>query len=239
MITIVVPTYNERKNMQTLLPKLLHYVTSDQSPHDGCRILVVDDSSPDGTADVVRFHQRRFPHRILLLERAKKDGLAGAYREGFALALKDSTENDCVVQMDADGSHNPDDVPRLVDALYEHKKGLVIGSRYIKGGGVQNWPKHREFLSRGGSFYARMILGLPVKDVTGGFRAWRVSALKATEFLSTNTQGYSFQIEMLHRAYQAGVPLLEVPIVFKEREEGVSKMSGNIVREAILAPWKM
>lgn len=219
---VVTPTYNERENIDTLVGRLL-------SLDAQVSLLVVDDASPDGTGARVAALARENP-RVVLLSRSAKAGLASAYLEGFRRAL--AAGADRIVQMDADLSHNPDDVPRLLAA----EADLVLGSRYVAGGGVRNWPLYRQVLSRGGSAYARTLLGLAVRDLTGGFKAWRAEALRAVLDGRVASNGYVFQAETTLRAARLGLRILEVPIVFTEREGGVSKMSGAI---AIEAAWKV
>ncbi len=219
---VVTPTFNERENIDALVGRLL-------SLDAQVSLVVVDDASPDGTGARVAELARENP-RVVLLSRGGKAGLASAYREGFRLALASGAER--VVQMDADLSHNPDDVPRLLAADAD----LVLGSRYVPGGGVRNWPLYRQVLSRGGSAYARTLLGLAVRDLTGGFKAWRAEALRAVLEGPVASNGYVFQAETTLRAARLGLRILEVPIVFTEREGGVSKMSGAI---AIEAAWKV
>lgn len=219
---VVTPTYNERENIDTLVGRLL-------SLDAQVSLVVVDDASPDGTGARVAELARENP-RVVLLSRSGKAGLASAYLQGFRRALAAGAER--IVQMDADLSHNPDDVPRLLAADAD----LVLGSRYVAGGGVRNWPLYRQVLSRGGSAYARTLLGLAVRDLTGGFKAWRAEALRAVLDGPVASNGYVFQAETTLRAARLGLRILEVPIVFTEREGGVSKMSGAI---AIEAAWKV
>jgi len=220
--TVVVPTYDERENVEVLLPALLGL-------RPRVSVLVVDDGSPDGTGDAVEAVAAREP-RVGLLRRAGKLGLGTAYVEGFARALAEGADR--VVQMDADFSHDPRDVPRLLAALGH--ADLVIGSRYCRGGGTRNWGLGRRLVSRGGSFYARLLLGLPVQDVTGGFKAWRAELLRKVLRDRVRSEGYGFQIEMTLRAHRRGARIREVPIVFEDRRVGQSKMSGAIFREAVL-----
>lgn len=219
---VVTPTFNERENIDALVGRLL-------SLDAQVSLVVVDDASPDGTGARVAELARENP-RVVLLSRSGKAGLASAYLEGFRLALAAGAER--IVQMDADLSHNPDDVPRLLAADAD----LVLGSRYVPGGGVRNWPLYRQVLSRGGSAYARTLLGLAVRDLTGGFKAWRAEALRAVLEGPVASNGYVFQAETTLRAARLGLRILEVPIIFTEREGGVSKMSGAI---AIEAAWKV
>ena len=221
-LLVVIPTYNEREN----LPLILHRV---HAAVPAAHVLVVDDASPDGTGEVADELAQR-DGRIHVLHRAGKNGLGAAYLAGFRWAL--DREYRVVVQMDADGSHPPESLPAMLDALAD--ADLVIGSRYVPGGLVVNWPKHRELLSRGGNFYSRMSLGVHVRDITAGFRAFRRHVLMELELDQVDSQGYCFQIDMAWRSIQAGFRVREVPITFTERERGYSKMSGSIVREALL-----
>ena len=219
---VVTPTYNERTNIDGLLDRLLGL-------RPELAVVVVDDGSPDGTG--ARVAERAIAEtRLHLLTRPSKDGLATAYLLGFRHALAAGAER--VVQMDADLSHDPDDVSRLLASGAD----LVLGSRYVPGGGVRNWPVHRQLLSRGGSAYARLLLGLPQRDLTGGFKAWRAPALRAVLERPVASNGYVFQAETTLRAARLGFRIEEVPIVFTEREGGVSKMSGAIAVEAV---WRV
>ena len=210
---VVTPTYNERDNIVTLVERLAR--------HD-IQVLVVDDGSPDGTAELARKAGAQ------VLEREGKLGLASAYVTGFQRALELGAER--VVQMDADLSHDPDDVPRLLDADAD----LALGSRYVDGGGTKNWPLSRRLLSRGGSLYSRLVLGLPQRDLTGGFKCWDAELLRRVLRTPVRSQGYAFQVEMTLRATRAGARIVEVPILFTERVEGASKMSRDIAIEAAL-----
>src|ERR671916_1756118 len=194
-------------------------------------ILVVDDASPDGTGRIADRLAAEVAE-VRVLHRAVKDGLGRAYLAGFAAALEGGA--DLVLQMDCDFSHDPADLPRLVAAA--DAADLVLGSRYVPGGGVENWALRRRIQSRGGCAYARLILGVPVRDLTGGFKCWRRGALEALDFDGVNAHGYGFQIEMTYRAIQAGLSVTEVPIVFRERREGQSKMTARITLEAV---WKV
>lgn len=219
-VRVVIPTYNERET-------ILHVIAAIRL--QGYGILIVDDGSPDGTADLVG-EVRRDDVAVELLQRTSKDGLGRAYAAGFAQAL--AHQPDVIVQMDADLSHNPSDIPRLVKAV-EAGADVAIGSRYVPGGGTPDWPVHRRLISRGGNIYARLMLGLSVHDATAGFRAFRASSLGSLPFASAQSSGYAFQIEMALRAVEAGMQVIEVPIEFRDRELGVSKMTSDIVSEAM------
>ncbi|SVA14913.1 uncharacterized protein METZ01_LOCUS67767 [marine metagenome] len=197
-------------------------------------MLIVDDSSPDGTANKVKELQADYPN-LHLEERPAKDGLGTAYIYGFKWAIE--REYDRIVQMDADLSHNPNDVPHLVNLLDEHD--LIVGSRYVEGVSVVNWPIRRLMLSYGANLYSRVITGMPIKDSTGGFKAWRREVLEELDLNAVRSQGYSFQIEMNFRTWCKGFRIKEVPIIFVDRTIGESKMSKNIVYEAIFMVWRL
>ncbi len=222
-ILVIIPTYNERENLPLIVPAVLAAAPVD--------VLVADDNSPDGTGEIADALAADEP-RVRVLHRAGKEGLGAAYLAGFDWALAHSY--DVVVEMDADGSHRPQDLPRLLEALQD--ADLVLGSRWVPGGSVVNWPKSREALSRGGNTYARRMLQIPLHDATGGFRAFRASALRAIDLATVDSQGYIFQVEMATRAVQRGLRVVEVPITFVEREHGTSKMNRGIVGEAM---WRV
>jgi dolichol-phosphate mannosyltransferase len=219
---VVIPTFNERENLRDVIDHVLGTVPA-------AHILVVDDNSPDGTG-VLADQLSRAEARLRVLHRPVKDGLGSAYVAAFAWALDEGYER--IVQLDADGSHRPEHLPGMLRRL--GTADLVIGSRWVPGGGTVGWPKWRQRLSRGGSAYARRMLALPVRDVTGGYRAFRASALRSIHLESVHSHGYCFQIDVLARAHEAGLRIAEVPIVFEERHHGVSKMSPAIVAEAML-----
>lgn len=219
---VVVPTYNERENIAEIIARVLR-----SAP--GVDVLVVDDNSPDGTGAMASALASGHD-RINVLHRAGKEGLGAAYRAGFAWGLERGYER--LVEMDADGSHQPEQLERLLSALDD--ADVVLGSRWVRGGSVVNWPLKRMLLSQGGSLYARIALGLPVRDITGGFRAFTADALREIGYQDVLSQGYCFQIDMLWKAYSAGLRISEVPITFVERVHGESKMSSGIVKEAIL-----
>ncbi len=226
MDLIVIPTYQEARTVTGLLHRIL-----EDPALDTFHVLVVDDASPDGTAAVVRASPS-YGERVLLLERGGKDGLGAAYRAGFAWA--EQRGYSVVVQMDADGSHPPESVADLVVALED--ADVAIGSRYVPGGRTVNWPWHRKLISRAGNAYVRLLLGLPVRDCTAGFRAYRPGVLAAIAPDGTEASGYSFQIETTWRATTSGLRITEVPITFVERQEGDSKMSAAIAVEAL---WRV
>ena len=224
---VVMPTYNEAENIQAMLSKLL--VTGS-----GFDVLIVDDNSPDGTGklvDELSLHEPRVRH----LHREKKQGLGPAYIAGFSWGVDHGYRK--IVQMDADFSHDPKDVPRLLEHL--ERNDVVVGSRYMKGGSTGGWGWVRKFISEGGNLYARLCLGLPYRDLTGGFNAWSVEILNKIDFPSVSAKGYAFQVELKYRALCAGGRMEEVPIHFENRIVGKSKMSGSIVSEAALRVLKL
>jgi dolichol-phosphate mannosyltransferase len=221
-VLVVIPTYNEADNIRLITERLRRAVPSVD-------ILVADDNSPDGTGAIADDISAADDH-VFVLHRPGKEGLGAAYVAGFAWAKNKGY--DAVVEMDADGSHAPEELPKLLDALRE--ADAVLGTRYIPGGSVHNWPLHRLLLSRGGNIYIRMALGMPFKDATGGYRAYRMAVLDAIDVATVASTGYSFQVELAWRTYRQGFRMAEVPITFTEREHGVSKMSGNIFKEQLL-----
>lgn len=223
-VVVIIPTYNEKENLPVIVGRLRAAVP-------GVDVLIADDNSPDGTGQIAD-ELAADDSRISVMHRAGKQGLGAAYLAGFAWAIDKGY--DAVVEMDADGSHQPEQLPRLLKALED--ADLVLGSRWVPGGAVENWPKSREFLSRGGSAYTRIALGIDVHDATGGYRAFRTSALQALDLQSVQSQGYCFQIDLAWRALRAGLSIREVPITFVEREVGQSKMSNKIVAEAL---WRV
>lgn len=224
---VVVPTYNERENLEELIPRVLEQ-------HPGIEILVVDDGSPDGTGEYADSVAAANP-RVHVLHRPGKMGLGSAYVQGFQRAL--STDADLVLQMDADFSHNPDVIPDLIDAADDHD--VAIGSRYITGANVVNWPLQRLFLSYFANVYTHIITGLPLRDSTGGFKCFKRRVLEAIELDTIRSDGYSFQIEVNFRCWRKGFRLVEIPIVFVDRHSGTSKMSRRIVWEAMWLVWRL
>ena len=221
---MIVPTYNEAENIRPLTAAVLAALPD-------ATILVVDDSSPDGTGDIAD-ELAAADTRIRVRHRAVKQGLGRAYLDGFSVALTGGA--DIVVQMDADFSHDPATLPSLVDPIRSGEADLVIGSRYTRGGGVVDWGIGRRLISRGGSLFARIVLGLSPSDLTGGFKAWRGPTLAAVPFDGIHAGGYVFQIEMTFRASRAGARIREVPITFQDRRVGQSKMSRRIIVEAFV-----
>jgi dolichol-phosphate mannosyltransferase len=220
---VCLPTYNERENIEPMLRAL-----GDK----GVRVLVIDDSSPDGTGEIADRLAAELDY-VDVLHRRGKDGLGPAYLAGFQRALADGAE--LVLEMDCDFSHDPNDVPRLVAAV-EEGADLALGSRYVRGGSVRNWGAVRRLVSSGGSLYARLLLGLDVRDLTGGFKCYRRRVLERIDLSAIDSKGYAFQIETTYRTLRAGFRVVEIPITFVDREVGGSKMSRAIVAEAI---WKV
>jgi dolichol-phosphate mannosyltransferase len=225
---IVVPTYNERDNVEAFAPQLL-------AAAPGVQVLFVDDASPDGTGAILDQMAAADP-RLHVMHRAGKLGLGTAYRDGFTWGIARGFE--LLLEVDADGSHDPRHLPEML-ALARNGADVVVGSRYVDGGGTVNWGIGRKLLSRGGSLYARTVLGVKVRDLTAGFMCWRRSALEAIDLATISSSGYSFQIEMKYRALQRGLRLVETPIVFVDRRVGQSKMSRAIFLEGLVKVWKL
>jgi dolichol-phosphate mannosyltransferase len=226
---IIVPTYNERENLPRMADHLLHLST----PVD---MLVVDDNSPDGTGQLADELAAKHP-TIHVLHRPQKCGLGRAYIDGFKWALERDYE--FIFEMDGDFSHNPDDIPSFLEAARGQNADLVLGSRYSNGIRVVNWPLKRLMLSRSAGIYVRLITGMPFTDPTGGYKCFRRRALQAINLDEVHSNGYSFQIEMTHRLWRRGMKVVEVPIVFTDRLLGQSKMSKQIVREALIMVWRL
>jgi len=225
---VVIPTYNERENLPLVCESVLLHTAGN------AHILVVDDNSPDGTGQLADALARQH-HQIHVLHRQKKEGLGRAYVAGFKHALQMGYP--LIAQMDADLSHDPKDLPRLVETAAS--ADLVIGSRYVLGGDVSNWSRERYWLSFFANQYVRMITGIAVHDATGGYRCWRREVLEAIGLDTIRSNGYAFQIEMAYRAYRLGFHIQEIPIVFTERRAGKSKLSKRVIWEAIWLPWKL
>src|SRR5919202_4844947 len=223
--TVCLPTYNERENLEPMVRALGEVLGPDD------HVLVVDDNSPDGTGAIADRLAVELP-RVGVLHRARKEGLGPAYLAGFRRALDDGAQ--LVLEMDCDFSHRPADVPRLIEAAAS--ADLVLGSRHAPGGSVGNWGLGRRFVSRGGSLYAQILLGVRIRDLTGGFKCYRRAVLEAIDLDAIHTRGYAFQIETTYRALRAGFRVVEVPIAFVDREAGGSKMSRSIVVEAV---WRV
>lgn len=226
---VIIPTYNEKENIERIILKVL-------SLAGGYHVLIVDDGSPDGTASIVRKLMNTYPEQLHMIERTGKLGLGTAYIAGFKWALRRDYEY--IFEMDADFSHNPDDLLRLHQACVAGAD-VAVGSRYVRGGKLVNWPWDRKFISRGGAFYTKMITWMPVNDPTAGFVCYRRDVLKTIPLAEVQFIGYAFQIEMKYRAWKAGFRLKEVPITFEDRKEGTSKMTSGIIHEAMFGVWKM
>jgi dolichol-phosphate mannosyltransferase len=222
---VILPTYDEAENLERIVGAVLEQLSPSGT------VLVVDDNSPDGTGEIAD-RLAGSDGSVRVLHRARKEGLGPAYLAGFHLALDAGAER--IVEMDADFSHDPAYLPRLIGAA--ENADLVIGSRYVPGGGVTEWGQMRRFISRGGSAYARMVLDLPIRDLTGGFKCFRREVLEAIDLDTIEARGYAFQVETTYRAIRAGFRVVEIPIVFKDRRDGTSKMRGAIVAEAI---WRV
>ncbi len=225
---ICIPTYNERE----VLPSIVEAV---RAAVPDATLMIVDDNSPDGTGAIADGLAAKDP-AVRVLHRAGKEGLGAAYLHAFRLALDEGWER--IVQMDADFSHDPKDVPRLLAALADGAD-LAVGSRYVRGGGTQNWGLGRRLISRGGGTYARVALGTSVHDLTAGFKAWKAETLRGIDLPSVDAKGYGFQIEMTYRTLQNGFKVVEVPILFVDRRVGASKMSGSIFFEALTLVWRL
>lgn len=226
---VIIPTYNERENLPSIVRRM----------HEACpgvHILVVDDGSPDGTGELADELALADPDRVHVMHRTSKDGLGAAYLAGFAWGL--GRQYSVLVEMDADGSHAPEQLHRLLDAL-DRGADVAIGSRYVPGGEVRNWPRRREMLSKTANWYARLLLGVDVHDITAGYRAYRREVLEKIDLSAVDSKGYGFQVDLTWRSINNGFSVAEVPITFAEREYGESKMDGSTIREAIVkvAQW--
>jgi dolichol-phosphate mannosyltransferase len=221
-VLVIIPTYQERENIELIVERVLSTVPTVE-------VLIVDDGSPDGTGKAADAMADEDP-RVHVLHRTEKAGLGAAYIAGFDWALDAGYA--VLVEMDADGSHAPEQLPRLLAAL--DRADLVLGSRWVPGGAAVNWPRRRELLSRGGSLYSRMALGIPLRDATGGYRVFRREVLEGIDYAAVASEGYCFQVDLARRSIEAGYRVVEVPITFVERVRGESKMSGAIVREALV-----
>lgn len=226
---VIIPTYNEKENIEKIIRKVL-------SLAGDFHILIVDDGSPDGTADIVRGLQTEFSGRLHLVCRAGKQGLGTAYIFGFKWALERNYQY--IFEMDADFSHNPDDLLRLYDAC-RSGADVAVGSRYVRGGKLVNWPLQRKLISKGGALYTKLITWMPVEDPTAGFVCYHHEVLRKIPLDEVQFVGYAFQVEMKYRSWKLGFKIKEVPITFVDRTEGVSKMSSGIVKEAMFGVWKM
>jgi len=229
---IVIPTYNEFENIETMIRSVFDHIPGHMDVH----ILVVDDNSPDGTAAIVeKLIQQNFSQTLFLMVRTGKLGMGTAYKQGFQWGL--SRDYDLFIEMDADLSHHPAYLPDMIDHTRRHD--VIIGSRYVTGGGVKGWGGLRKIISKGGSLYARVILGLPIRDLTGGFNLWKRNVLEKINMRSVRSEGYAFQIELKYKAFLNGFSIGEHPIIFEDRRAGKSKMSKGIVTEAMLRVLQM
>ncbi len=230
---VIIPTYNEKENIEKIIRKVFLL------PHD-FHILIVDDGSPDGTGSIVKNLQQQFPKKLFLMERSGKQGLGTAYIAGFRWSIE--KKYDYIFEMDADFSHNPNDLVRLRHACAHEGADVAVGSRYVKGGKVVNWPLNRVLLSYYASVYVRLITGMNIKDATAGFKCYKRKVLETIALDRIRFVGYAFQIEMKFTAWKHGFKIKEVPITFADRTEGTSKMSGGIIKEAALGvvelKWK-
>lgn len=224
-VLVVVPTYNERQNLPLITERV-------RKALPGAHLLIADDNSPDGTGELADSLAAADDH-VHVLHRPGKEGLGAAYIAAFRWGMAEGF--DVLVEMDADGSHQPEELPRLLDALAEGAD-LVIGSRWVPGGKIVNWPAHRQFLSRGANVYTRLMLGLPVRDATAGFRVYRAAALEKIGLANVESQGYCFQVDLTLRTTRHGLRVTEVPITFVERAHGASKMSRKVISEAL---WRV
>lgn len=224
---VVVPTYNERENLEPLVRQILE--------HEGCTVMIVDDQSPDGTGALADNLAREYPGRMDVVHRSGKRGLGRSYVEGFRLAL--DRDVDLICQMDADFSHDPKYLPSLIAAAEDYE--VVVGSRYLNGISVVNWPLHRLILSTFANRYIRAVTGLAIRDCTGGFRCWRREALGRIPLDRIASDGYSFMVEMLFEAARQQCRIGEVPIVFVERRMGASKLSSGVLAESVIMPWRL
>jgi len=244
---VVIPTYDEKDNVKKMADAVLSTLNSQPSTlNSQLELLFVDDNSPDGTGDVIEEMMKTEP-RIHCLHRMKKEGLGRAYVAGFEKAIELGA--DYIIQMDCDFSHDPNDIPRMVEAIStplqpstlnpQPSTDLVIGSRYVKGGDTPGWPFKRRLISRAGGIFIRVVTGMPLRDPTGGFKCWKVSTLKKIDFRTVGSKGYSFQLEMNHRTWKAGCTIKEIPIVFTDRVAGYSKITAGIATESIKIALKL
>ncbi|MBR0198498.1 MAG: polyprenol monophosphomannose synthase [Kiritimatiellae bacterium] len=224
---VVVPTYNERENAPLMAKAIL-----DDAPDD-LRVLFVDDNSPDGTAAAIEELIPKYFGKLFILKREKKEGLGRAYIAGFRRAIELGAQK--IVQMDCDFSHDPKDLPRLL----ESDADLTIGSRYVKGGDTPGWPFKRRLISRAGGIFIRVVTGMPIKDPTGGFKVWKREALEKIEFETVKSAGYSFQLEMNHRAWKNQLKIVELPIIFRDRTRGTSKINASIAFESLKIAFRL
>lgn len=227
---VIIPTFNERENIEAIISAVFNL-------NEGFDVLIIDDGSPDGTAEIVKSLQQKFPNSLFLQERKGKLGLGTAYIHGFKWALERGY--DYIFEMDADFSHNPNDLTRLYEACSQEGADVAIGSRYVRGGGTVNWPWDRILLSRGGSLYTRLITCIPVRDTTAGFVCYKKAVLESIDLDKISFLGYAFQIEMKFASWKLGYRIKEVPIVFEDRKLGASKMHKGIVKEGIIGVLRL
>ena len=227
---MIIPTYNEKENISGIVHAIIDL-------NEGFQVLVIDDGSPDGTAEIVKALQSQYPASLFLEERKGKLGLGTAYIHGFRWALNKGAAY--IFEMDADFSHNPADLQKLYLACHAGGADMAIGSRYVKGGGTVNWPRNRILLSKGGSLYTRLITWMPIQDTTAGFVCYTRNVLESINLKEIHFLGYAFQIEMKFAAWKLGFKIIEVPIIFQDRKYGVSKMHKGIVKEGILGVLKL
>jgi dolichol-phosphate mannosyltransferase len=229
-LLVIIPTYNEIENIQAIIREVFNSLSDEE-----CDILVVDDNSPDKTADAVMVLQEEYKDNLFLLLRQNKKGFASAYIDGYSWGIE--RNYDCFLEMDADFSHDPKYIKTMLENINNYD--FVIGSRNIRGGRIEGWPFWRHILSKGGSFYSRFILGCRIKDLTGGFNMWRKETIVGVELDKFISEGYSFLLEKKYRAYKKGYKYVEIPITFKDRAFGKSKMSKKIFFEALINVWKI
>jgi dolichol-phosphate mannosyltransferase len=226
---LILPTFNEAENIEAVVERAREVLAA--AAPEGFRVLVVDDGSPDGTGAIADRLAAANPGEVAVLHRDRREGLGPAYLAGFARALDGGAA--FVFEMDADGSHDPADLARLLAAVRDGDADLALGSRYVPGGGVTDWGPLRRLVSRGGSWYARRVLGLQIRDLTGGFKCFRATVLRAIDLPTVRSVGYAFQVELTYRAIRAGFRVVEIPITFRDRALGRSKMSWRIAAEAV------
>ncbi len=232
MISIILPTYNERDNLEILVKKILKVLNRENIKGS---IIIIDDNSPDGTGKIAQKLSIAYSNKIIYISRKSKQGLGSAYIVGFKKAL--SLGSKYIFEMDADLSHSPDDIPKFLKTI--KKYDLVLGSRYINNGKIKNWNLNRKLISKGGTIYAKTILNLPINDLTSGFKCFRRKVLEKIDLNNIQSDGYAFQIELTYKVAQYGFKIKEIPITFHERKRGISKFSKKIFIEAAIMVWKM
>jgi dolichol-phosphate mannosyltransferase len=232
MVSIILPTYNERDNLEILVKKILKILNRENIRGN---IIIIDDNSPDGTGKIAQKLSITCSNRVIYISRKSKQGLGSAYIVGFKKAL--SLGSKYIFEMDADLSHSPDDIPKFLKTI--KKYDLVLGSRYINNGKIKNWNLNRKLISKGGTIYAKTILNLPINDLTSGFKCFRREVLEKIDLNNIQSDGYAFQIELTYKAAQYGFKIKEIPITFHERKRGISKFSKKILWEAMWVVWKL